>query len=230
MPTGSLYVFFLLLPRSLYQRSSIRSCCHSSHSLAESDGDQSRGRSDPSSPSETPSSKRRRSSSGKLAYVVPIDAELELELENASSNYLTLDKSTLQKSCTENTSSTTRSSSSESPNSKAKPKASTRTSHSIIERKYRESLNSRIMLLDQTLASTQEPKIDDEAGETTAPGKSRKADILHKAVCFVNRAKLEREAQIKEIDFLRLRVAALEKLVGCGDCSLLRQFAGTKIT
>lgn len=86
------------------------------------------------------------------------------------------------------------------------------------------------MLLDRTLASTRQPKIDDEAGEITALGKSRKADVLRQAVCFVKQAKLESEARIKEIDFLRLRMAALEKLVGCGDCSLLKQFAGTKIT
>ena len=86
------------------------------------------------------------------------------------------------------------------------------------------------MLLDQTLASTRHSNLDDEAGEKAAPGKSRKADVLKEAMCYVKQAKLESEARIKEIDFLRLRVAALEKLVGCGDCSLLKQFAGTKIS
>lgn len=198
--------------------------------LADSECPRSRSRSDPSSSFETPPSKRRRSSSRKPAYVVPVDAEPGLELETASTNHFALDNPTLQKSCTEDSSSNTKSSSQENPNSKAKPKPSTRTSHSIIERKYRESLNSSITELDRTLASTRQPKIDDEAGEAPALGKSRKADVLHQAVCFVKQAKLESEARIKEIDFLRLRVVALEKLVGCGDCALLKQFAGTNLT
>jgi hypothetical protein len=46
---------------------------------------------------------------------------------------------------------------------------------------------------------------------------------------YVKQAKAEGESRTKEIEFLRLRVAALEKLVHCGDCALLKQFAGQQI-
>jgi len=114
-------------------------------------------------------------------------------------------------------------------NSKAKP-----TAHSIIERRYRDSLNSRITQLDQTLASTRQANKKDGNPVTTeetaeVPGKTRKADVLNEAMRYVKQAELEKEARANEIDFLRLRVAALEKLVMCGDCALLKQFSEQNI-
>lgn len=112
---------------------------------------------------------------------------------------------------------------------KAKP-----TAHSVIERRYRDSLNSRITQLDQTLVSTRQslnkdgsPVSNEESAET--PGKTRKADVLNDAMRYVKQAELEKEARGREIDFLRLRVTALEKLVMCGDCALLKQFSKQNI-
>lgn len=103
---------------------------------------------------------------------------------------------------------------------KAKPSA--KVSHSVVERRYRENLNTKITQLDQALTLIR------QAGEETceAPGKARKADVITDALRYVKQANLDGEARVKEIDFLRLRVAALEKLVHCGDCALLKQFAG----
>lgn len=112
---------------------------------------------------------------------------------------------------------------------KAKP-----TAHSVIERRYRDSLNSRITQLDQTLFETRQ--CNNKAGSPVsnedspdAPCKTRKADVLNEAMRYVKQAELEKESRRKEIDFLRLRVAALEKLVMCGDCALLKQFSGQQI-
>ena len=106
---------------------------------------------------------------------------------------------------------------------KAKPSA--KVSHSVVERKYRENLNTKITQLDQALTLIR------QAGDETCevPCKARKADVINDALRYVKQANLDSEARVKEIDFLRLRVAALEKLVHCGDCALLKQFAGQQI-
>lgn len=116
----------------------------------------------------------------------------------------------------------------------AKAKPSAKVSHSVIERRYRENLNAKITQLDQTLSSCRESNNkagDFEADErsTEAPGKTRKADVLSEAMRYVKRAELDSQARNREIDFLRLRVAALEKLVNCGDCALLKQFSDVQI-
>ena len=59
--------------------------------------------------------------------------------------------------------------------------------------------------------------------------KARKADILNEAMRYVKQAEHDSEAKNKKIDFLRLRLAALEKLVNYGDCALLKQFAGQQV-
>ena len=86
------------------------------------------------------------------------------------------------------------------------------------------------MQLDQTLSSTrsfkgqaQNPEAEDELC-LESPVKARKADVLNEAMRYVKQAEHDGEARDKEIDFLRLRLAALEKLVNCRDCVLLKQF------
>jgi len=107
-----------------------------------------------------------------------------------------------------------------------KPEARTlaKTSHSVIERRYRENLNTKIAQLDHTLSDIRHA--DDPPGDPTVddyPNKTKKADVLNEAIRYVKQAELESQTRIKEIDFLRLRVAALEKLVICPDCALLRK-------
>ncbi|KAL2045474.1 hypothetical protein N7G274_001902 [Stereocaulon virgatum] len=107
----------------------------------------------------------------------------------------------------------------------SKTKPSAKVSHSVIERRYRENLNAKITQLDQALTSVRQAG----EGQPEAPGKARKADVINEAMRYVKQAKVEGESRNKEIEFLRLRVAALEKLVHCGDCALLKQFAGQHI-
>lgn len=117
-----------------------------------------------------------------------------------------------------------------------KAKTSAKVSHSITERRYRENLNSKIVQLDQTLSLTRNANDqgqnsegqDEQCVETQV--KARKADVLNEAMRYVKQAEQDGKARTKEIQFLRLRVAALEKLVNCGDCALLKQFAGQPLT
>ena len=71
--------------------------------------------------------------------------------------------------------------------------------------------------------------LDIGPGYTEMSGKTRKADVLNDAIRYVKQAEVDAATKTKEIDFLRLRIAALEKLVHCSDCGLLKQLAGQKI-
>lgn len=121
--------------------------------------------------------------------------------------------------------------------SMVEPKAKTaaKNSYSITERRYRESFNAKIVLLDQTLSLTRNPKEraqrseGQDKGYVETPVKPRKADVLNEAMRYVKQAEHDSEARSKEIGFLRLRVAALEKLVNCGDCALLKKYAVQQI-
>ncbi len=68
---------------------------------------------------------------------------------------------------------------------------------------------------------------DEMPVEPTA--KVRKADVLTDAIRYVKQTALESEARTQEISFLRLRVAALEKLVNCNDCSALKHYASLEV-
>ena len=48
---------------------------------------------------------------------------------------------------------------------------------------------------------------------TEMAGRTRKADVLSDAIRYVKQADIEGATKTKEINFLKLRVAALEKLV-----------------
>ena len=115
---------------------------------------------------------------------------------------------------------------------KVNVKLSSKTSHSVVERRYRENLSNRIAELNQTLSETRHNSSKDGANldaahrkSTAFQGKARKAEVLLEAMRYVKQAELESLARIKEIEFLRSQVTALEKLVQCGDCTLLKQFA-----
>lgn len=77
--------------------------------------------------------------------------------------------------------------------------------------------------------SQQKTECPDEQDAEPTPVKARKADVLIEAMRYITQAERDSEAKNKEIDFLRLRLAALEKLVNCGDCALLKRFAGQQM-
>ena len=116
------------------------------------------------------------------------------------------------------------------------PKPPAKVSHSITERRYRENLNSKIFQLDKTLSSTRHVKEDAQKPDgqdkqsVEAPAKARKADVLNAAMRYIKQAEHDGDARNNEIEFLRLRVAALEKLVNCGSCVLLEEFFAQQMT
>ena len=104
------------------------------------------------------------------------------------------------------------------PSAKSTSKPLGKNSHSIVERRYRENLNTRMTQLDLMLTAIHDRSrkagdLDVGPRHTEIPGKTRKADVLSDAIRYVKQADIEGATKTKEIDFLRLRVAALEKLV-----------------
>lgn len=176
--------------------------------LSDQQGGKSNSRSKPSSSCETQAQpKRRRSYSGVPEIESsPNEKDLDLEVDAVVKE----------------------------PLAKSTSKPLVKGSHSVVERRYRENLNTRMTQLDQILTAIHDRTrksgdLDIGPRHAEMSGKPRKADVLNDAIRYVKQAEIEGATKTKEIDFLRLRIAALEKLVHCSDCALLRQLAGQQI-
>ena len=115
---------------------------------------------------------------------------------------------------------------------KTKTAASTRTAHSVIEHNYRQNLNVKMEQLREILSTVDTAKRVDEEEEDGSYGtedkalsttKTRKSDVLIHAYGYVKRSEREKKSMVDENAFLKRRLVALEKLVKCEDCSLLKQ-------
>ncbi|MCJ1390247.1 hypothetical protein MMC18_003105 [Xylographa bjoerkii] len=108
-----------------------------------------------------------------------------------------------------------------------------KASHCQVERKYRENLNTKFETLRRAIPSmqspgdhpsTEGPDLEDLGGSS----KPRKADVLSNATDYVKQMEEKNRAMSNEIDFLRSRVQAIEKLIKCEDCWLLNGVSGTR--
>ncbi|KIV78970.1 hypothetical protein PV11_06568 [Exophiala sideris] len=118
--------------------------------------------------------------------------------------------------------------------SKSDAKQRAKQAHSLVERKYRENLNAKIAQLHNTLQSTHYGPKNGEEDEEEAPvpvpaNKVRKSDVLTEAMNYVNQTEVEMRHMDNEIQRLSDRVRALEKLVRCEDCSLLKQMVHMQV-
>jgi hypothetical protein len=100
----------------------------------------------------------------------------------------------------------------------------------VVERRYRENLNTKILALQNLLASTRQSQCssgsgsDVDAKESTAC-RRRKAEVLVDAMNYIKRAEDEKKGLQNEVEFLKLRIVSLEKLVNCED-SVVRKEIG----
>lgn len=118
--------------------------------------------------------------------------------------------------------------------SKADAKQRAKQAHSLVERKYRENLNAKIAQLHNTLQATHYGPKNGEEGDSDVPSavpasKVRKSDVLTEAMNYVNQTEVEMRHMDNEIQRLSDRVRALEKLVRCEDCSLLKQMVHLQV-
>ncbi|MCJ1435326.1 hypothetical protein MMC27_004698 [Xylographa pallens] len=108
-----------------------------------------------------------------------------------------------------------------------------KASHCQVERKYRENLNTKFETLRRAIPSMQSPgdnpssegpDLEDLGGSS----KPRKADVLSNATDYVKQMEEKNRAMVNEIEFLRSRVQAIEKLIKCEDCWLLNGVSGMR--
>jgi len=101
--------------------------------------------------------------------------------------------------------------------------------HSVVERRYRDNLNGKIMQLHRALSATGTTSrmngmsAQDFYASREHRGKVRKSDVMTDAMNYVHQSEVEMRHMTDEITRLSERVMALEKLVKCEDCTLLKQ-------
>lgn len=108
--------------------------------------------------------------------------------------------------------------------------ARAKQAHSIVERRYRDNLNGKIMQLHHTLNSISANSNRASAASTVAEDgqeqrgtRVRKSDVMTDAVNYVHQSEVEMRHMSAEISRLTERVRTLEKLVRCEDCVLLKE-------
>lgn len=112
---------------------------------------------------------------------------------------------------------------------------STRTPHNQVERKYRENLNSQIQklraLLPMTGQQAAHPCAADADAEDlgAAPKPLSKAVVIARAVEYLQHVEAQRRQQEQAIAILHGRIGALQRLIRCDDCSLMKFVVDMKL-
>jgi hypothetical protein len=108
-----------------------------------------------------------------------------------------------------------------------------KTAHSIIERKYRENLNSKITQLQETLSVTDYFVQGDSRLPAEAPApngtKPRKGDILTRTIDYIQHAEIDKRHMSEEIRLLRSQITAMKRPNSCDDCSLVHQLRALQL-
>ncbi|KAF2166379.1 hypothetical protein M409DRAFT_66821 [Zasmidium cellare ATCC 36951] len=99
-----------------------------------------------------------------------------------------------------------------------------RIPHTIIERRYRDNLNTQIETLRLSLPSLKNayvcsPDVEDSALPPRLPSK---AMIIATAATYIKEVEAERNAAFESVRELQAQVGDLQRLVSCGDCSILQ--------
>ena len=113
-----------------------------------------------------------------------------------------------------------------SANTARRQTSAARVAHSAVERKYRTTLNDysaqlRTLLSTTTTSDGQSCLLGDNISGVKAS--TRKATVLMSAIEYIKRSRREKQEFANSNLFLRKRLAALEKLIKCENCSLLKQ-------
>lgn len=108
-----------------------------------------------------------------------------------------------------------------------------KTAHSIIERKYRENLNSKITQLQEALSvadcSVQEDsRLPNEALALNG-AKPRKGDILTRTIDYIQQAEIDKRHMSEEINLLRSQLTTMKRPSGCEDCPLVNQLRSLQL-
>ncbi|KAH9845747.1 Sterol regulatory element-binding protein 1 [Teratosphaeria destructans] len=111
-----------------------------------------------------------------------------------------------------------------------------RVPHNLIERRYRDNLNSQIEALRLTVPALRDaydctaPDVEESGLATVAPAKlPSKAVIISTAVDYVKQLENEKLKLQAATKSLQEQVAGLQKLVRCDDCAILQYLASLQL-
>lgn len=99
-----------------------------------------------------------------------------------------------------------------------------RIPHTVIERRYRDNLNTQIETLRLSLPSLKNayvcsPDVEDSALPPRLPSK---AMIIATASTYIKELEAEKDQAVNVANSLQQQVADLQKLIQCNDCSILQ--------
>ncbi|KIW24360.1 hypothetical protein, variant [Cladophialophora immunda] len=100
--------------------------------------------------------------------------------------------------------------------------------HSVIERRYRDNLNRKMMQLHRDLLAVETSPTSPASQFNTSPtgqtlsSRVRKSDIMSRAINYVHQSDVEIRHLDGEIKRLQDQVSVFQKLVNCDDYSLLK--------
>jgi len=100
----------------------------------------------------------------------------------------------------------------------------TKQAHSVIERKYRNNLNTKMLQLHHTLAATNRTSSTDDNDP-----QPRKSEILSNALQYINESEVEIRHMSDEILRLENKIKVLEKKVKCNDCTVMKHIVAMKM-
>ncbi|CAK4034093.1 hypothetical protein DOTSEDRAFT_72656 [Lecanosticta acicola] len=112
----------------------------------------------------------------------------------------------------------------ERPNPTRPTRPHRRIPHTIIERRYRDNLNTQIETLRLSLPSLKNayvtsPDVEDSALPPRLPSK---AMIIATAATYIKELEAERQQAVDAVSNLQQQVNDLQKLIQCNDCSILQ--------
>ncbi|EXJ68158.1 uncharacterized protein A1O5_08773 [Cladophialophora psammophila CBS 110553] len=99
--------------------------------------------------------------------------------------------------------------------------------HSVIERRYRDNLNGKMMQLHRVLLAAETSPTSPASQFNTSPtsptlsGRVRKSDIMSRAINYIHQSEVEIRHLDDEIKRLQDQVGIFQKLVNYDDCSSL---------
>lgn len=99
--------------------------------------------------------------------------------------------------------------------------------HSIIERRYRDNLNGKMMLLHRVLLDAEKNDLfrlkDASPGDQghVATSRVRKSDIMTRAINYIHQSEAQLRHMSDQINRLQEQVRIYQKLVKCEDCKVL---------
>jgi hypothetical protein len=107
--------------------------------------------------------------------------------------------------------------------------------HSMVERRYRDNLNGKIMQLHRTLVAAESTSrlsgipTHDMFNSREHRAKFRKSDVMTDAMNYVHQSEVGIRHMSDEIIRLNDRLKALERHVKCEDCTLLKQMVRLQV-